>query len=116
MTKSHYARKDTIKIYRKILNAAARIERENLLNGYIERILDGLMAESDEVDDKYCYECIHSMDEYIRFAQLLFRDVNTNQCELAIKAITTVSKLFNFGGKNERRPLASRDVQRDQYG
>ena len=96
MTKSHYERKDTIKIYRKIQNAIGRIERENLLNGYIERILDGLMAESDEVNDKYCYECIHSMDEYTRFAQLLFRDVNTNQCELAIKAVNTVSKIFNY--------------------
>ena len=97
MTKSHYERKETVKIYRKILNAAERIEQKNLLNSYITRILDGLMAESDEVNDKYCYECVHNMDSYIRFVQPLFVDVNPSQREPATKAIIEVSKIFNFG-------------------
>lgn len=96
------AHKGSIKIYRKIQNRLARLERENCINKYIEIVLDELVKTNEGVSNKFWYECIANENELMQFAIQYLPNFTTKEQSACLSIVfEQIKKIFNFGGKNE---------------
>ena len=92
------AHKGSIKIYRKIQNRLARLERENCINKYTETVLDELVKTNEGVPNKFWYECIANENELMQFViQYLPVATTKEQMDALSIAFDQIKKIFNFG-------------------
>ena len=92
------AHKGSIKIYRKIQNRLARLERENCINKYTETVLDKLVKTNEGVPNKFWYECIANENELMQFVIQYLPVATTKEQRDALSiAFDQIKKIFNFG-------------------